>query len=91
MYTLLTLLFIIVIAGGLIWAYIYYLGEKGEKLKLIQQGICPDCKQHTIEIINQKGGGCSGTAFVEFKCTNCNYTDSFNLGGGSCGGGSCKT
>ncbi len=91
MYTLLTLLFVIVIAGGLIWAYVHYLGEKGEKLKLIQQGICPDCKQHTIEIINQKGGGCSGTAFVEFKCINCGYTDSFNLGGGSCGGGSCKT
>lgn len=91
MYTLLTLLFVIVIVGGLIWAYIHYLGEKGEKLKLINQGICPECKQHTIEIVNQKGGGCSGTAFVKFKCTNCDFSDSFNLGSGSCGNGSCKT
>lgn len=92
MYTIATLLFIILIAGGLVWAYFYYLNEKGEKLKLIQQGICPECKQHTMEVADQKGGGCSGTAFVEFRCTNCDYTDSFNLsGGGSCGSGSCRT
>ncbi len=90
MYTILTLFFIILIAGGLIWAYFSHLGEKGEKLKLINQGICPECKQHTIEVVNQKGGGCSGTSFVEFKCSNCGYEDSFNLSAGSCGGGSCK-
>ncbi len=90
MYTLLTLLFFTVIFGGLIWAYIHHLGEKGERLNLINRGICPKCKQHTIEVADQKGGGCSGTAFVEFKCTNCDYTDSFNLGSGGCSGGSCK-
>ncbi|MCH9813901.1 MAG: hypothetical protein K0U47_08170 [Epsilonproteobacteria bacterium] len=90
MYTILTLLFIILIAGGLIWAYFNYLNVKGEKLKLINQGICPECKQQTMEVVDQKGGGCSGTAFVEFKCRHCHYTDSYNLGGGSCGGGSCK-
>jgi hypothetical protein len=90
MYTLLTLLFTAVILGGLIWAYIHHLGEKGEKLKLINQGICPECKQQSIEVVDQKGGGCSGTAFVQFHCTNCDYTDSFNIGSGGCGSGSCK-
>ncbi len=91
MYTLLTLLFISLILGGLIWAYLHHLGEKGENLKLINQGICPQCKQQTMEVVDQKGGGCSGTSFVEFKCNNCHYGTSYNLGGGSCGGGSCKT
>ena len=90
MYTILTLLFIIIIAGGLIWAYLNYLGVKAERLKLINQGICPECKQTTMEVADQKGGGCSGTAFVEFKCSNCGFTDSYNLGSGGCGGGSCK-
>jgi len=43
-----------------------------------------------MEVVDQKGGGCSGTSFVEFKCTNCDFTDSYNLGSGGCGGGSCK-
>jgi phage FluMu protein Com len=84
MQTILVLFFITIIAGGLVWAYFNYLGAKGEKLKLINQGICPECKEQTMEVINQKGGGCSGTSFVEFKCSNCKYEDSFNLGGGSC-------
>ncbi len=91
MNTIITLLFIIILAGGLVWAYINYLNAKGEKLKLINQGICPECKQHTMEVVDQKGGGCSGTSFVEFKCISCDYTDSYNLSGVSCGKGSCKT
>jgi transposase-like protein len=67
-----------------VWAYFNYLEQKGEKLKLINQGICPECKNETMEVINQKGGGCSGTSFVEFRCSSCKYEDSFNLGGGSC-------
>jgi len=82
--TILILLFIIIIAGGLVWAYFNYLEQKAEKLKLINQGICPECKNETMEVINQKGGGCSGTSFVEFRCSNCKYEDSFNLAGGSC-------
>ncbi len=90
MYTIAVLLFIVVIVGGLLWAYFNYLGEKGERLKLINQGICPKCKQRTMEVIDQKGGGCSGTAFVQFECSNCKFGDSFNIGGGSCGSGGCK-
>jgi hypothetical protein len=90
MFELFTLIFIALVVAGLVWAYIKYLDEKGEKLKSINQGICPSCKQKSIEMIDQKGGGCSGTAFVEFKCTNCGYSDGFNVGGGSCGSGGCK-
>ncbi len=90
MYELLMLLFIAVIVGGLIWAYIHYLNEKGERLKLINQGICPKCKQKSIVLLDQKGGGCSGTAFVEFECQMCKYHDSFNIKGGSCGSGGCR-
>ncbi len=90
MYELFVLLFIIMIAGGLVWAYIKYLNVKGERLNLINQGICPSCKKETIEVVDQKGGGCSGTAFVEYKCRACDYHDSFNIGGGSCGSGGCK-
>ena len=90
MYTLLVLLFTAIIIGGLIWAYIHHLNDKGEKLKLINQGICPECKQPTIEVVDQKGGGCSGTTFVEYECTNCRYHDSFNIGSGGCSTGSCK-
>jgi len=91
MFELFSLIFIAVIVGGLIWAYVVYLNEKGDRLKLINQGICPKCKEKSIELIDQKGGGCSGTAFVEFECSNCKYHDSFNIGGGSCGSGGCKT
>ncbi len=90
MYEFFMLIFIIMIAGGLVWAYLRYLGEKGERLNLINQGICPSCKKESIEMVDQKGGGCSGTAFVEFKCSACDYHDSFNIGGGSCGSGGCK-
>ncbi len=91
MYTILILLFIIGIAGGLIWAYFVHLNAKGEKLKLINQGICPECKHQTMEVANQKGGGCSGTSFVEFVCRNCDYSDSFNLGSsGGCGTKACR-
>ena len=91
MYNFLVLLFITLIVAGLLWAYFRFLNDKGDRLNLINQGICPSCKNETIEVVNQKGGGCSGTAFVEFKCRNCDYHDSFNIAGGSCGSGGCKT
>jgi len=91
MFTLIILLFITAIVAGLVWAYLRYLNEKGERLHLINQGICPTCKEKSIEVVDQKGGGCSGTAFVEFKCQRCDYHDSFNIGGGSCGSGGCST
>ncbi|OQX73552.1 MAG: hypothetical protein B6D59_05195 [Campylobacteraceae bacterium 4484_4] len=85
MYTIFTLLFIAVIAGGLIWAYIHHLGQKGEKLNLINKGICPECKEHTIEITDQKSGGCCGPSIVDFACRSCGYKDSYVIEKGSCG------
>ncbi len=90
MYELFVLAFITLMVAGLVWAYFHYLGEKKERLKLIEQGICPACKKESMVMVDQKGGGCSGTAFVEFKCQECDYHDSFNLGGGSCSSGGCK-
>ena len=90
MYGMFVLLFITLMVGGLVWAYVRYLNEKGARLNFINQGICPSCKKESIEVVNQKGGGCSGTAFVEFKCVECGYHDSFNLGADSCGSGGCK-
>jgi len=87
---LIWLIFFAVILGGLVYSYIFYLNQKGERLNYINKGICPKCKTKSIELLDQKGGGCSGTSFVEFKCTNCGYHDSFNISSGGCSGGSCK-
>ncbi len=90
MYEILNIIFTLVVVGGLLWAYVAYISDKGDRLKMINSGICPKCKQPTIEFKNQKGGGCSGTKEVEYHCTNCGYHDSFNIDSGGCGTGSCK-
>ena len=90
MYEVLNVIFTLVIVGGLLWAYVAYISEKGDKLKVIETGICPKCKEMTMELTNQKGGGCSGTKEVTYRCSNCGYEDSFNIDGGSCGSGSCR-
>ncbi len=90
LYDVLNIIFTLVVVGGFLWAYVTYLGDKGDKLKDIHKGICPRCKQSTIELKNRKGGGCSGTRMDEYICTNCGYNDSFNVDGGSCGSGGCR-
>ena len=90
MYEILNIIFTLVVVGGLLWAYVTYISDKGDKLKLIQQGICPKCKQKSIELKNRKAGGCSGTREDEYICTNCGYYDTFNVDGGSCGSGGCR-
>ncbi len=79
MESILILFLIIVITGGLVLAYIYYLKEKSDKLQLIQQGICPDCRQKTIGIADKKNGGCSGISLVQFECLECGYKNSFSI------------
>ena len=90
MYEVLNIIFTLVVVGGLLWAYAAYISDKGDKLKLIQHGICPKCKQKSIELKNRKAGGCSGTREDEYICTNCGYYESFNVDGGSCGSGGCR-
>ncbi len=69
-------------------AYYLYIRHKGAKLQKIEQGICPECGQKTIALKTKKGGGCSGTSNVTYRCENCGYEEDFNISG-SCGSGSC--
>ncbi len=86
MYTLVILLIVALAAGGLIWGYLQHLGRKGEKLHLIERGICPECARHAIEITDKKSGGsCCGPVIVDFACRECGYKDSYVIEKGSCG------
>jgi RNase P subunit RPR2 len=84
------LLFLLIIIVGTIISYIYFMREKKAQLLAIEQGICPKCHQPTMDIVDQRGGGCSGTKMVTFECKNCKYSSVFNIGGGSCGSGGCR-
>ena len=70
-------------------AYYLFLKEKGEKLSKIERGICPECDQDSIEVRRAKGGGCSGTTNVIYRCAHCGYEEEFNIGAGECGSGRC--
>ncbi|NPA81076.1 MAG: hypothetical protein GXO31_00515 [Epsilonproteobacteria bacterium] len=84
-----TVLFLIFFTLAGIALYFVYLHEKGDRLKEINEGICPKCKNKTIEIVDQRSHGCSGTKEVTIECTNCGYKDSFTISGGGCGSGKC--
>ncbi|KIM09584.1 MAG: hypothetical protein KU29_02225 [Sulfurovum sp. FS06-10] len=73
------LFFLLIILIGSIVSYIYFMKEKKAQLKVINQGICPTCEQHTIVIVDQRSTGCGSPKLITFECKNCNYTDSFNL------------
>ena len=78
------LLFLIIIFSGSIISYIYYLNDKASQLNLIQKGICPICKENSIELTDQRGGGC-GPKLITFQCNKCNYENSFSIDNSSCG------
>lgn len=84
------LLFLLIVIVGLVVSYIYFMREKKAQLLAIEQGICPQCHEPTIEIADQRSTGCSGPKMVTFECTNCGYSSIFHIDGGSCGSGSCK-
>jgi RNase P subunit RPR2 len=73
---------LIILAGSVI-AYNYYLKEKKEHLDAIHRGFCPICHQNSIEISDQRGGGC-GPKIISYTCLNCGYENSFSIDG-SCG------
>ena len=89
MYELLNILFTLVVVGGILWAYVSYISEKGDKLEGIENGICPKCHHESMLLKDQKGGGCSGTKMVTYICERCDYSDSFNIDS-SCSSGSCR-
>ena len=84
------LLFLLIIIVGLIVSYIYFMKEKKAQLLTIEQGICPNCKEPTIEIIDQRSTGCSGDKMITFECKNCKYHALFNINRGGCGSERCE-
>ena len=84
--------FLLIILIGSVLVYIYYLKEKKEQLESIRRGFCPKCKQDTIELTDQRSGGCSGPKILSFECLSCGYVNSFavDASDSSCGSGGCR-
>jgi len=78
------IIFMLLVFIGSIFSYVYYLKDKATQLRSIQQGICPSCKEHSIEMVDQRGAGC-GPKLVTFECSSCGYENSFSMNAGSCG------
>ena len=72
------LLFMIIIFVGSILSYVYYLKDKANQFNMINRGICPFCKNESIELSDTRGGGC-GPKLVSFKCSQCDYENSFSI------------
>jgi len=71
---------------GSVSVYTYYLKEKKAELDSIKRGFCPKCHQKSIELTDQRSGGCSAPKILSFECHECKYTNSFAVeNGGSCG------
>ncbi len=66
-------------------AYYLYIRHKGEKLTKLQSGICPECGEQAVHPKSQRGGGCSGTTNITYRCDACGYEEDFNVAGGGCG------
>ena len=81
----------LIVLIGSVSVYAYYLKEKKVELDSIKRGFCPKCHQKSIELTDQRSGGCSGPKILSFECIECGYTNSFAVeNDGSCGSGSCK-
>ena len=85
------LAFMLIILIGSVLVYIYYLKEKKEQLDSIRRGFCPQCKQNSIELTDQRSGGCSGPQMLSFECPECGYINSFAVDNSDscCGSGGC--
>jgi RNase P subunit RPR2 len=82
--------FLLIVSIGLIVSYIYFMQEKRDQLMAIERGVCPKCKQPSIEIVDQRSVGCSSPKMVTFECRECKYISTFHIdGSGGCGGGRC--
>ncbi len=70
---------------GSVFAYTYYLKEKKEQLDAIKRGFCPKCHKKSIELSDQRLGGCSAPKILSFECLECGYANSFSVQeGGGC-------
>ncbi|WP_041353993.1 hypothetical protein [Nitratiruptor sp. SB155-2] len=81
MYTFVVIVFSV---GAAITVYYLFLRQKSKRLTLIEQGICPECKEASIEIKRNKSGGCSGTNSVLFECDACGYQEEFHIASSGC-------
>lgn len=85
------LAFMLIILLGSVLVYIFYLKEKKEQLDAIKRGFCPKCHQKSIELTDQRSGGCSGPQLLSFTCQECGYTNSFSVENShGCGTGGCR-
>lgn len=85
------LAFLLIVLIGSVVVYIYYLKDKKEQLDSIKRGFCPRCKQNSIELSDQRSGGCSGPQMLSFACIECGYANSFAVANdNSCGTGGCR-
>ena len=81
----------LIILFGSVSVYTYYLKEKKTELDSIKRGFCPKCHHKSIELSDQRAGGCSGPKLLSFECQECKYTNSFAVeNDGSCGSGNCR-
>ena len=84
------LFFLLIIIVGLVVSYIYFMRDKSEQLRAIQEGICPKCHQESMELIDQRSTGCSGPRMLTFECRECNYVSTFHVNAqGGCSSGKC--
>lgn len=98
MYTILSLLIFFLIA---IFSTLLYYKLKTSRKTDLANGICPACKESAKtfkdkntgvvfkkEVISArllKSHGCSGTAEVEYRCSNCGLKEIHTTTGGGCG------
>jgi len=86
---LLAFLFIVLIGSVLV--YVYYLKEKHAELASIERGFCPRCHKDSIELVDQRSGGCSGPKLLSYECMECGYYNSFSVdSSGGCDSGRCR-
>jgi len=84
------LFFLLIIIVGLVVSYIYFMRDKSEQLRAIQEGVCPKCHKSSMELIDQRSTGCSGPKMMTFECNKCKYVSTFHIDSqGSCSSGKC--
>ncbi|MDD2399493.1 MAG: hypothetical protein PHR75_02665 [Sulfurovum sp.] len=82
--TLYLILFLLILLIGSVTTYTYYLKEKKSELAAIKRGFCPTCHVRSIELSDQRSGGCCGPKIVTFVCKECGYTNTFSMHDSDC-------
>lgn len=97
MYTVIALLLLFLIA---VFSILLYFKSKKSRQELLENGTCPACNATTKSFKDENTGalfqvhpikknllrkhGCSGTAEVEYLCTNCELKEVHTVTGYSC-------